>query len=149
MTRKQRMKKEKMGTQISGQMELFEFLEGQYSRMPDRRVTIEGAVNAHSFPMSDYVVQSTYRDIFLIVNMLDDYVSMLTEPGRKNNFYVNHMAGEFARISKELAEQIHLDKEKMYKRCRKKKSDSDAGEDSMILTSRGMKKPEKETEKRP
>lgn len=131
--------KKNTNTQISGQIELFEFLAEHHSQLPEDRVIIKGIVNIQSFPISDYIVQSTYKDIFLIINMLDDYVRLLTDPDKKNNSQTNYMIGEFARISKELAEQIKLDKEKMYKNCQKQNTGNDIGEDSMILSSRKQK----------
>lgn len=46
------------------------------------------------------------------------------------------MIKQFERISNELAEQICLDKEKMYKRCRKKQEKAekdDVGEDAFNI----------------
>lgn len=123
---------------MQGQLSLFEFLAENYESLPAGRVKIEGVVDSDT--LSDFTVQSTYRDIFLIINMLDDYVGMLSEQGRENNFYTDYIIGQFARISKELAEQINLDKEKMYKRCQKKQSaDGDVGEDAMVLASKSKK----------
>lgn len=50
------------------------------------------------------------------------------------------MVKQFERISRELSEQICLDKEKMYKRCRKiQEQKDDVGEDAMILISRKVR----------
>lgn len=51
------------------------------------------------------------------------------------DYYTNYMIQQFERISRELSEQIGLDKEKMYKRCRKKiENEKDGvGEEAMIL----------------
>lgn len=123
--------------QVPGQIGLFEFLAQTYETVPQGEVNIVEVVNTDSYPMSDYEVKSTYRDIFLIINMLDDYVSVLTQPDRKRDWYTNYMIGQFERISRELSEQIHLDKEKMYKRCRKRQEQKeDVGEEAMILTSK-------------
>lgn len=121
--------------QIPGQIGLFEFLANA-GDMPDAKVKIDGVVNVHSYPISDFIVQSTYRDIFYIINMLDDYVNMLTQPERKRDFHTDYMIGQFERISRELSEQICLDKEKMYKRCRKRQEKAekdDVGEDAFNL----------------
>lgn len=121
--------------QIHGQIGLFEFLANT-GDMPDAKVKIDGVVNVHSYPISDFIVQSTYRDIFYIINMLDDYVNMLTQPERKRDFHTDYMIGQFERISRELSEQICLDKEKMYKRCRKRQEKAekdDVGEDAFNL----------------
>lgn len=130
--------KEKMDElQIPGQMGLFEFLEQNGADIPEVGVRIEGVVNTQSYPMSDFAVQSTYMDIFYIINMLDDYVNVLTQPDRKRDWHTNYMIGQFERISRELSEQIGLDKEKMYKRCRKRQEQKDdVGEDAMILASK-------------
>jgi len=128
--------------QIPGQVGLFEFLAQAYETVPKREVDIVEVVNTNSYPMTDYTVKSTYRDIFLIINMLDDYVSVLTQPDRKRDWHTDYMIGQFERISRELSEQICLDKEKMYKRCRKRQEQKDdVGEDAMILASK--KKAEK------
>lgn len=119
--------------QIPGQVSLFEFLKNAGTDIPEAKVKIEGVINTKSYPMSDFTVQSTYKDIFYIINMLDDYVNMLTEPGRKRDFHTDYMITQFERISKELSEQICLDKEKMYKRCQKKAEKDDIGEDAFKL----------------
>lgn len=122
--------------EIPGQIGLFEFLSSTGAVISETKVKIEGVINTQSYPMSDFVVQSTYKDIFYIINMLDDYVNMLTQPGRKRDFYTDYMIGQFERISRELSEQICLDKEKMYKRCRKRqeKAEKDnVGEDAFNL----------------
>ena len=127
--------------QIPGQMGLFEFLEQKSEDVPEALVSIKGVVNTQSYPISDFIVQSTYTDIYYIINMIDDYISVLTQPDRKRDFYTDHMIGQFERISRELPEQICLDKEKMYKKCRKKKEQKeDVGEDAFVLASRGIRK---------
>lgn len=111
------------------QLDIFSFLAENYELMPDNKVSIEGVINTST--LSDFTVQSTYRDIFLIINMLDDYVSLIKQS--QNNGYVKYMAEQFERISKELSEQICLDKEKMYKRCQKKADENNIGEDAFNL----------------
>lgn len=115
---------------IPGQIGLFEFLMESYGEMPEKNVEIKGVIDIET--LSDFTIQSTYRDIFLVINMLDDYVKMLTEMPERS-FYANYMIGQFERISRELAEQIKLDKEKMYKKCIGKKKDDGIGEDAMVL----------------
>lgn len=123
--------------QVPGQIGLFEFLAQAYETVPQGEVDITEVVNTDSYPMTDYTVRSTYRDIFLIINMLDDYVSVLTQPDRKRDWYTDYMIGQFERISRELSEQICLDKEKMYKRCRKRQMQKDdVGEEAMVLASK-------------
>lgn len=122
--------------QIPGQIGLFEFLSNTGAVMAEAKVKIEGVINTQSYPMSDFVVQSTYADIFYIINMLDDYVSILTQPDRKRDFCTDYMIKQFERISEELSKQICLDKEKMYKRCRKRQEKAekdDVGEDAFNL----------------
>lgn len=118
--------------EIPGQINLFEFLAENCKDMPESKVNIEGVININKF--TDFTVQSTYKDIFLIINMLDDYIKFLTQR-EKIDHYTNYMIQQFERISRELSEQIGLDKEKMYKRCRKKiESEKDGvGEEAMIL----------------
>lgn len=113
------------------QMHLFEFLTESYESMPDSKVKIEGVINVDTF--TDFAVQSTYRDLFIIINMLDDYVRLLTQD-EKHDYYKDYMRRQFERISKELSEQLNLDKEKMYKKCQKKTNERDnVGEDAMVL----------------
>lgn len=127
-------KVEAVKQQIPGQIDLFEFLANAGAVMPKTKVRIEGVINTRSYPMSDFVVQSTYADIFYIINMLDDYVRILTQPDRKRDFHTDYMIKQFERISNELSEQICLDKEKMYKRCRKRQEQrDDVGEDALNL----------------
>lgn len=117
---------------MDGQLDMFTFLTENYKLMPDNKVNIEGVINTDT--LSDFTVQSTYRDIFLVINMLDDYVNMLRHP--ENSAYVKYMVQQFERISKELSGQICLDKEKMYKRCRKKQEKAEkenVGEDAFNL----------------
>ena len=129
-----------MNDVIPGQIGLFEFLTEKCKIIPETKVKIEGVINTKSYPMSDFVVQSTYADIFYIINMLDDYVTILTHPERKRDFHTDYMIRQFERISRELSEQICLDKEKMYKRCRKRQEQrDDVGEDAMTLALRGTK----------
>lgn len=122
---------------IPVQIGLFEFLADTGSVIPKTKVKIEGVINTQLYPMSDFVVQSTYTDIFYIINMCDDYVRILTQPDKERNLQTDYMIRQFDRISRELSEQICLDKEKMYKKCRKRQERrEDIGEDAMILASR-------------
>ena len=124
-------------TENSRQMNLFEFLAENYENMPNDKVNVEGVINIAT--LTDFTVQSTYRDIFVIINMLDDYVGILTQQHREFDYYTNYMIQQFDRISKELSEQIGLDKEKIYKKCqRRTKNEKDnVGEDAMILALAG------------
>ena len=124
-----------MKYQISEQMGLFEFLDKNYNSMPGTGVKIEGVINTEK--AADFAIRSTYRDIFLIINMLDDYVFMLRQSAKENSAYMNYMIMQFERISKELSEQIALDKEKIFKKCQKRnEKQEDVGEEAMILGSR-------------
>lgn len=114
---------------MKGQLDIFYFLAENYKLMPDNKVNMEGVINIST--LSDFTVRSTYRDIFLIINMLDDYVRMLKRP--ENNWYVKHIIEQFERISGELSEQICLDKDKMYKRCQKKADKDNVGEAAFNL----------------
>lgn len=82
-----------------------------------------------------YSIQSNYRDIFLIINMLDDYVKLLTAEEKKDLLdkpYYCYMVEQFKRISESLSSQIELDKEKMYKRCQKRTTSDGIGEDAFV-----------------
>lgn len=121
--------------QIPGQIGLIEFLTENSEKMPDKFVEIKGVVNLKTF--SDFSIQSTYRDIFLIVNMLDDYVVMLKQAEMNGNHHTDYMIKQFERISGELSEQIELDKEKMYRKCQNRKGEQDSiGEDAMVLATK-------------
>lgn len=124
--------------QVMGQISLFEFLADNFNVLPADEVRIEDVVNVETAGMSDFSVKSTYRDIFLIINMLDDYVRMLVQLKEEKDFYTGYMISQFERISKELSEQIGLDKEKMYKKCRNRAEKPDSiGEDAMNLMVKG------------
>ena len=56
--------------QIPGQIELFEFLAENYEKIPERNLRISGVIDTKT--LSDLDIQSTYRDIFLIINMIED-----------------------------------------------------------------------------
>jgi hypothetical protein len=131
------MEKNRKCVSIPEQAGLFEFLEEKSKALPEGTVKIEGVINIKTF--SDFTVRSTYRDIFLIINMLDDYVAVLKDSGEEINQCTKYMISQFERISNELAEQIELDKEKMYRKCQNKMRD-DTGKDAMILAA-GAGKP--------
>lgn len=117
---------------IPGQMELFEFLETKHMALPEDIVQIKGVIDTDR--LTDFIVASTYRDIFLIINALDDYAKILKQIGAQKNAFADYTIKQFERISLELAEQIGLNKEKMYKKCQKKSEKSDIGEDAFALT---------------
>lgn len=120
--------------QLPGQFGLFEFLTDNNTSLPEAPVKINGVISTKSEKMGDFSVQSTYRDIFLIINMLDDYAVMLRQSEGESSTYTNYMISQFERISRELSEQIELDKEKMYKKCQKRNEEpDDVGEEAMAL----------------
>lgn len=126
--------------EIPGQKGLLEFLADNYAILPKQTVKINGVINMKSENPADFSVHSTYRDIFLIINMLDDYVIMLKQFGEQSSTYTNYMISQFERISKELAEQIELDKERMHKKCQKRYEKlDDVGEDAMVLGAKSKK----------
>jgi len=113
------------------QIALMDYLAEQIQNMPNSVVEIKEVVNLRSVPIRDYEIKSTYTDIFMIINMIDDYVSLL-----KSHDNITPRAGymiqRFEKISESLASQIELDKEKMWKKCRKmQKDDANAGEDAL------------------
>ena len=125
---------------VPGQMGLLEFLTDNYDILPEQTVEINGVINMKSENLADFSIRSTYRDIFLIINMLDDYVVMLKQSGEQSSTYTNYITSQFERISKELAGQIGLDKEKMYKKCQKRYEKlDDVGEDAMVLGAKSKK----------
>ena len=110
------------------------FVNGQLvekiENVPTNEVSILEVVNLTATPVCDYKIVSTYRDIFMIINMIDDYVSVLEQMEEQKNVHSQYMIEQFKRISHSLTEQIQLDKEKMYKKCHSKKQDEPIGEDS-------------------
>ena len=132
--RERKMKKQE-DISIPGQINLFEFLTNSFEKLSTETIEIKEVVNVKTY--SDFSIKSTYRDIFLIINMLDDYVEVLKKK-EDRNYYTDYMIKQFERISLELSEQIELDKEKMYKRCQHKLNKQDnVGEDAMVLTGLG------------
>ena len=115
------------------QISLMDFLADQISDMPNCEVEIKEVANVHSYPICDYEIKSTYTDIFMIINMIDDYVGLLKSQD-KISPKAGYMIERFEKISESFAEQIELDKEKMWKRCRKKQKEDDenAGEDALV-----------------
>lgn len=113
-----------------GQISLIEWLAQNADNIPESTVGINEVVNIQTRPICDYEITSTYRDIFIIINMLDDYVSIL-EQKENRSFYTNYMIEQFKRISFSLSEQIQLDKEKMYRRCSERLDSGNVGEDAL------------------
>ncbi len=116
--------------EIPGQHNIFEFLVSQAPSIPEDIVQMEGVIDIKT--LKDFTVQTTYRDVFFIINMLDDYVFLINQQGEKD-VYTDYMLKQFERISKSLSEQIMLDKEKMYKKCRKAEKTGTVGEDALVL----------------
>ena len=65
-----------------------------------------------------------YVEVFMIINMIDDYVRLLREQ-ESRSIRCEHMIEKFEGLSRSLAEQINLDKEKMWKKCSKKTAKHD------------------------
>jgi len=115
---------------MQGQISLMEWLAQNIKNIPEKTVEITEVVNVQARPICDYEVKSTYRDIFIIINMLDDYVSLL-EQKENRAVHTNYMIEQFKRISLSLSEQIQLDKDKMFKRCNKRLNSENVGEDAL------------------
>ena len=97
-----------------------------------------------------HMVNMSYRDLQIIVDVLDDYSKLLQEHMEKNppqNFWAKHTKDELVkhtmRISDRLADAIGLDK--TYPKCKKQQEAwNDVGEDSLtLLTTRGVRKGKK------
>lgn len=114
---------------MQGQITLAEWLVQNASNLPDSTVKINEVVNVQASPICDYEITSTYRDIFIIINMLDDYVRTW-EQAENRNFHTNYMIEQFKRISASLTEQIQLDKDKLYKRWSKRLNSENVGQDA-------------------
>lgn len=121
--------------EVPGQNGLFEYLKENNEKISENPIEIKGVIDINTF--SDFSVQSTYRDIFMIINMLDDYVTILRNSEMHRDYYSQYMIRQFERISTELSEQINLDKEKMYRKCRKMVKQDSIGEDAMVLAVKG------------
>lgn len=115
---------------MQGQISLLEWLAQNADNMPESTVGINEVVNIQARPICDYEITSTYKDIFIIINMLDDYVQLLEQKDNRST-HINYMIEQFKRISSSLSEQIQLDKDKMYKRCNKKVNVENVGEDAL------------------
>lgn len=98
-----------------------------------------------------HMVNMSYRDLQIIVDVLDDYSKLLQEHIQKNppkGFWAKHNKEELVkhtmRISDRLADAIGLDK--TYPKCKKylekqQKAHSDIGEEALALTTtRGDRK---------
>lgn len=97
-----------------------------------------------------HAVSMCYRDLKIIVDVLEEYARQLQEQMEKNppqNFwaksYTEEVAKRTMRISDRLADAIGLDK--TYPKCKKflekQKSQNDIGEDALTLAiSRGTRK---------
>ena len=98
-----------------------------------------------------HMVNMSYRDLQIIVDVLDDYSKLLQEHIQKNppqNFWAKHNKEELVkhtmRISDRLADAIGLDK--TYPKCKKhlekqQEARDDVGEDALTLvTTRGTRK---------
>ena len=116
---------------MQGQIELFEWLSEKVHEVPERPVEIKEVMNFTTMPISDYEVKSIYTDIFMIINMIDDYIRLLEN---KDNLSVRttYMINRFKKISDSLTEQIGLDKEKMWKKVKiKEEQKEEVGEDAL------------------
>ena len=98
-----------------------------------------------------HMVNMSYRDLQIIVDVLDDYSKLLQEHIQKNppqTFWAKHSKEELVkhtmRISDRLADAIGLDK--TYPKCKKhlekqQEARDDVGEDALTLvTTRGTRK---------
>ena len=98
-----------------------------------------------------HMVNMSYRDLQIIVDVLDDYSKLLQEHMEKNppqNFWAKHNKEELVKrtmqISDRLADVIGLDKS--YPKCKKhlekqQEAWGDVGEDALTLvTTRGTRK---------
>ena len=107
---------------MQGQIALMDWLSEKIEGVSTAALDICEVVNVKANPICDYKVTSTYRDIFIIINMIDDYVRLLKSKDETMSTHEIYMVAQFERISESLAAQIQLDKELMYKKCSQKKS---------------------------
>lgn len=115
---------------MQGQIGLMEWLAQSMDSISESTVKINEVVNVDARPICDFEVTSTYRDIFIIINILDDYV-MVMEKKENRSVHTNYMIEQFKRISSSLTEQIQLDKEKLYKKWSKRLNSENVGEDAL------------------
>ncbi len=116
-----------------------------------KQVMIEKAINLKLF--CDYAVSCSYGDIVLIICMLHDYVKMIDKIKDDDIQWKAYYRNKFVTMADRLADQIEYDYDAAVEKCWKKQakteSNSDIGEDAMVLAvkSGGTKKkePAKET----
>lgn len=120
---------------IPGQISLFDYLETLKEK--DEPVDIKGAVNLKSKPISHYEVTASYGDIVLLISMCRDYVKTLDEIRGESIDWQAYYRKKFMGIADRLQEQIGYDYDAAVEKCRKKadkrESNSDIGEDALLL----------------
>ncbi len=120
---------------IPEQIDLFDYLETLKEK--DEPVDIKGAVNLKSKPISHYEVAASYGDIVLLISMCRDYVKTLDEIRGDSIDWQAYYRNKFLGIADRLQEQIGYDYDAAVEKCRKKaekrESNSDIGEDALLL----------------
>lgn len=126
---------------------LFMFLddvEQDISGEAEKSVWIEKCINIKE--LCDYTVTCSYGDMVLIICMLHDYLKILAE---KEGVEWDYYKQRFEKAALRLSAQIGYDYEEAVKKCRKKmekqESNSDIGEDAMVLATKYGKRGEKKS----
>ncbi len=121
--------------QIPGQIDLLQYLET--IEQAEDPVRVKGAVNLKSKPISHYEVTASYGDIVLLISMCRDYVKALDEVRGDSIDWQAYYRNKFLGIADRLQEQIGYDYDAAVEKCRKKadkrESNSDVGEDALLL----------------
>ena len=110
--------------------------------LSNQEIEIEGAINVHSMPISDYKVRLSYGDLKLIVAMMRDYVRTLDNLKEEGNLPLNEIEYDayyrpkFMSIADGISKQIDYDYDKQMENCIKKLNkvdNSDVGEEALAL----------------
>jgi len=126
----------------TGQFDLWDIL---VKESPAEDVKINGAVNVHSSPISNYEVALSYGDLTLIIAVLRDYVKGLDKLLEENTLPIDSIEYEayyrkkFMQIADRISKQIDYDYDEQCKKCLKKMgkaNSSDIGEDALVLALR-------------
>lgn len=124
---------------IIGQLSIWDYMQ---NNSPKEDVEIDGAVNLHTHPISNYKVTLAYGDLTLIVAMIRDYIRGLDQMFQDGDIKINpieyeaYYRNKFLNMADKISRQIEYDYDEHLKKCLKKleKTDnSDIGEEALSL----------------
>lgn len=131
-----------MDINIDKQFTIWELLSEDF---PDEEVSIEGAVNTRSRPISEFKVRLAYGELTLIVAMLRDYVKELDKRLDDGTIGINPLEYEvyyrpkFMNMAERISKQINYNYDEQLEKCLKKMekhNNSDVGEEALALAAR-------------